>query len=519
MKKIKRIIYVLLFGLIFLSGCGKGDVIAITVQNLDGKTFELGEKIDFASAFITKVYENGDKENIAITSNNIDMADLLNAYSSIGEKKINIYYCIEDETFSTEVTIYIVEKSYKTICKDELMKYNALVEYGKEAKDKVDAIKLIYSNYISNSSREQEAYELLDCAKKEIDNVYTLVEEENIYKLQEMTLKLQDLEKKLNSLLNYEDSTIKDEIELLKENINEVKNNLLDEVLYEKVNSLEVSLSGLISIVDNLESNVSENDQKITALTELLNTVLSQFVSKEELKNTISTLTKDYQDAITNAFNNQKFIVELRVNEGYIEYRYNNTNYFEKLVAVDIQSLESIDTTAGEVVVKLRNGQIIKTGQKIIVEDIDTNSINEELISTRKNQVVEIIKSYFTIKYDVNNYDCSYTLDALNNYYLGFVDYVELTGYNELEKAINLHLELKAYLDNFILEESDVEYLYSLENEFLLLDTNIDVCKAYFATLLNDADIAEYEKEAFKNRILTTNSIENIISLYEEALN
>ena len=526
MKKVKLLGILIAFIFVFLvCGCGSDKIIAVTVHNLDGKTFELGEKIDLDSAFITVVYANGDKEDVSITHENVDMADLLNAYNSLGEKKINVYYKTEDNVYNEEVIIYIVEKEYKSDIKKQISEYNNDKEYSEDSLAELESLKVIYSNYINNTLNSEEANEVFEVFKKEANKVFTLSEEDNLYSLEEVSDKINDLESKLNIFINYSDSTIKDEIESLKEKVVYLENNLKDEKLYQEIESMKLTVSALQGTVNNIQNNVINNNEKINALTELLNSVLSQYVSKEELDNTISELTNSYLEAITKAFDSQKFISEIRVNEGYIEYRYHNANYFEKLIAIEElngQSVSGLEVSEnGTALLRLRNNNVITTNVSVdTLTNEELDEVNNSLNVQSVLNVREIICAYFNKQYNLNNYDCTNLEDVLDEYYSDYVVYVDLTNYDVLEDVKTILSEFAYFINNeFALDSDSYDELFSLEEKLKGIDTNLEVCKSFFATLLENQEINDDKKEAFKNRILTTKSIESVIMLYEEALN
>ncbi len=504
----------------FILGCGKGDVVAITVHNLDGRSFELGEEIDFSESSISVIYENGDKEVINITADNLDYAELLNVYTSLGEKQLTISYKVDGEVFTEDVVIYIVEKGYKTTLKEELELYLSDVLYSEIAKNKVEVIKMTYSNYISNCNSEEEGLMILKLAKNEIDQVLTIDEEESIYTLEELTSKVNELESKINVFVNYEDSVIKSEIEGIKEEIIDIKNNLKDDVLYNKIDEISLTLSAIESIVNITSSNVSENEKKIIALTELLNSVLSNFVSKEEINREIENITAGYLKAIEESFNNQKLISEIRVHDGYIEYRYNNSTFYEKLIAISELNSEvsSVDVNeSGLILLTLDNEEVIETDTYVdvfSVEEIDY--INSIIESKNTENIKSIIKAYYNNKYNINKYDVNCLEEILDEYYMMFIEFTKLTNYNVVSEVNNLHLSLNEYIDSDLsLMELDV--IFNYEEALEQIDTTLDVVKAFFSSEISKLMIDEYVKEAFQNRILTTRSIESVIELYEEA--
>ena len=79
-----------------------------------------------------------------------------------------------------------------------------------------------------------------------------------------------------------------------------------------------------------------------------------------------------------------------------------------------------------------------------------------------------------------------------------------------------LKKELKEFLNNSSLIDADFFYTVSTYKQKLsMIDGNLEVCNAYFATLVEELEIEEYYKNVFANRILVSKSIENTLNLFE----
>jgi len=97
---------------------------------------------------------------------------------------------------------------------------------------------------------------------------------------------------------------------------------------------------------------------------------------------------------------------------------------------------------------------------------------------------------------------------------------VKLTKYDVKDEVEILLSECMTYIENDLcLDSESFDIIFNYEKLLEKFDTNLDVCKSFFASLLEKENINEERKEAFKNRILTTRSIGSVIMLYEEALN
>ena len=503
-----------------LVGCNKNDVLTIEVHNLDNRVFELGEDISFNDSYITVVYCDGHSENIPLTSEYINAFDLYNAFKSTGEKKLNIFF--EDNEGNIHIyesTIVIIANQTKESYISELSEYKKDVIYSDQGNQIINNIKTSYSILIKNSSKE-DALVLLDIAKQEIDNINTKAEEDSLITLEELAEEVEKLENDLNILINYEDSTIKTEINNLNEKLEALKEDLNNEQLENEISNIKLSLTALEASVNNIKANVEKNNKLILSLTETINNYLSNFVTKEELENKIDDIKLSYESAIEVALNQQKVIVELRVNDGYIEYRYNNSNVFEKLLDVsslDVDEIQNLNIEENGVIsVRLRNGNVLTTNS-VYDNNIDC-SVYEE-VNVETNNIKDMISDYFDLYYNYEKYDYVTLKNVLDTYYDGFVEYANYTHYDDIFKVNELLNELNEYLENeFNLSNDSFKKIITIEKELKELDTNLNICKSYFATLLSNECIEEYRKEAYINRILTTSSIEKIIELYEQAL-
>ena len=85
-------IFILLLFIVLSSACKKNDVLTISVHNLDNRTFELRKEVSFEDAYITIIYGDGHTEDIPLTGEYIDSSELYNAFSSVGEKKLTVFY-------------------------------------------------------------------------------------------------------------------------------------------------------------------------------------------------------------------------------------------------------------------------------------------------------------------------------------------------------------------------------------------------------------------------------------------
>lgn len=523
MKKISiKIIqtFILIFLVNILFGCKNSDVLAIEVHNLDNKVFELGEEISFEDAYITIVYKNGKTEDVELTGEYVDATDLYNAFTSTGEKEITVFYKDNNgNTHYDDVTIIVVNNQTKLEYINELNNYKNDVIYNETAKVLVNNIKSNYTIMIKNANKE-DALVLLSIAKLEIDKINTKAEEDNLITINDLSNEIEEIKVKLNSLINYEDSTIKTEIDALKEKINTLKKDLENTEINNEISNIKLSINALEASVNNIKENVEKNNKLILSLTETINNYLVNFVTKEELESKLNSLKETYQTEIELALNEQKMIVEIRVKDGYIEYRYNNSNVFERLLDVSSLSFDDIEDLSiednGTVEVRLRNGQAIQTNIKF---ENNINDITLEKINLEQESIVSLIEEYFDMYYNISNYDYNYIKDTLGLYYEGFTEYAEYTHYDDLEKVKVLLDTLGNYLETeFNVSDNSFAKVMNIEKELKELDTNLSICKAYFATLLTTANMDSYRTEAYVNRILTTSSINSVITLYEEAI-
>ncbi len=519
-KKIGYIITLIIAICLFVS-CSSDEVLTISVHNLDNKTFVMGEEINFDDAYITIVYKDGSTSDIPLTGANINASDLYNAFSSIGTKTLNVFYeDNEGNIFNCETSIIVVENTYKSEYKIELQNYKSDVLYNDEAKKQVNNIKISYSIMIASASKE-DALTLLNLAKAEIDNIMTKAEEDSYETIQELSNEIKNIKTKLNTLINYEDSLIKDEINALDRKIDDLKEEVDIETVNEEIANIKLSLSALEANVNNIKANVEKNNKLILSLTETINEYMTKFVTKTELESKLNEVQEAYETAIEVALNEQQMIVEMRVNGDYIEYRYNNSTTYEKLISISELKGETIEEVmveeSGAISLRLKNGTSLVTDKKVSNNlDIETSNItNEEL-----EKIITTIKEYFNLYYNMNNYDYTSVETILGDYYQGYVSYVELTEYDVLSDVQLIYSELDNYLSSeFLINSESFRKIFKFENRFMSIDSNLNICKAYFGTLLSTANIDEYQKEAFINRILVTNSIESAIELYEQAIN
>lgn len=513
-------IFILLLFIVLSSACKKNDVLTISVHNLDNRTFELRKEVSFEDAYITIIYGDGHTEDIPLTGEYIDSSELYNAFSSVGEKKLTVFYKDNNgKTHYYEALINIVENQSLSSYITELENYKSDVIYNENVKKQIDSIKMVYSIMIKNSNNV-DANKLLELAKQEIDTFKTKVEEDNLISLEDLTKEIEKIKKDLNVLINYEDSNIKNEINALNDKLNQLKADLNNEELESEITSIKLSLSILEASVTNIKNNVDKNNKLILSLTETINNYLSSFVTKEELETKIEDIKISYQNAIESAINEQQMIVELRVNDGYIEYRYNNSNVFEKLLDVSSFVGDEIDDLSvnekGLIRIRFKSGNVIETNSSYL-NDFDSVVLNQ--LNTEKEAIINIIKDYIKLNYNPDFYDYNSVKDLLGDYYNGYVEYVHYTNYAELSNVKILLNEIQKYLDNqFELNSDSFTEIQKLEQKLKEIDTNKNVCKAYFATLLSTQEIDEYLKEAYVNRILCCESIKSAVELYELAL-
>ena len=89
---------------------------------------------------------------------------------------------------------------------------------------------------------------------------------------------------------------------------------------------------------------------------------------------------------------------------------------------------------------------------------------------------------------------------------------------NSLRLVLKQQLNDLLQSDDFINSSDNVKKIVEIEAELSKLDSNLEIVKAYFSSKLELSTLDNSLIVSFKNRILSTNSIENAIRLYEMAL-
>ena len=108
----------------------------------------------------------------------------------------------------------------------------------------------------------------------------------------------------------------------------------------------------------------------------------------------------------------------------------------------------------------------------------------------------------------------------MSEYLEDIEDYCLITSYDSLNKVRELKLEISKILQNeeFIEDSENIKKLLDIEVQLSKIDSNLEIVKAYFSSKLELSNLDNNLVINFKNRILCTNSIENVISLYNLAL-
>ena len=160
--------------------------------------------------------------------------------------------------------------------------------------------------------------------------------------------------------------------------------------------------------------------------------------------------------------------------------------------------------------------------QSFGISENDANKFQEFLASLREAKKLDVVKrynDYFETLYSNNKYDITQE-ELLSEYLEDIEDYCLITSYDSLNKVRELKLEISKILQNeeFIEDSENIKKLLDIEVQLSKIDSNLEIVKAYFSSKLELSNLDNNLVINFKNRILCTNSIENVISLYNLAL-
>lgn len=411
-KNIGKIIITLLI-MIACFGCGekpKQKATHIKLENADDLVISLGSDLDFGNIKVEVIFTNGNVLNEPLSSKYIDVLELITKTQTVGDKEVVVSYTDETgNTLNTKLKFSVIEEEYKSTLKEEIQKYNATVSYSDINYKKILGIKMTAYANINSSTSYQEALVFVEYAKRLIDEVYSVSEEELILTQEELSKNIKELEEQLKVFIDYDDSLIKTEIENLKgrlESIEEVN-------VEEEIVTIKNVVSALSSNFNGVKQKVNNHSTAISELTGLINNELVKYITKNQVESLNDTLKKELTEAIDiMALDLIKQVesIEVVVEDNVLKWKSNKSSSYIELVDFDLYKSASITNAGlnneGHLIIELSNGTSIDAG---LVYDATANEGIKDLTSKVESLGEEIL----SFKTKVEELEFA-TIDALD---------------------------------------------------------------------------------------------------------
>ena len=299
MKRILGFLGILMLSLLFITSCGKNEIVEI--KDVSAKNvYEIGEFLDLRDASVTLVYEDGSTEVVPVEYEMVNTYDIINmyAYGVTGEKTLTVTYIDEDgKEFTTQFTVNIIESAFKATAKETIDSYKVDetgTTYSAAAAAEI-ALKKHAAKAAVNSAKDQaEVDAIVKSLKDFVDSVKTLEQEAaeaafqaqleaKLAEIAGIKEKLAALESTVNDLGGNDFTALQNSIEAVRASVNELEVKVNAAATKEELEAVEDDLEELTGKVD--DNNYGSLADRIKKLEDLHLDKIDQ-----QIENTVNSL-------------------------------------------------------------------------------------------------------------------------------------------------------------------------------------------------------------------------------------